>query len=333
MDIQSDLRTVPKICCITIFSLIYARFISSHLRPGLPRLLSLLPIISLLPFLPFLFTTIHFRTNSGFYLTWLCPFKLLMLSFGRGPLDPSLSLISFISLGSLPVKLLAKTNSKDQKSSPNFKSPNFLLSTTVKVALFACLLSLYRFRNQFHLYVLFLIQSFHIYLSLEVMLSIAAILVSLLLGMELEPLFNKPYFATSLRDFWGRRWNLMVSAILRPSVYDPLKPYFGHGGAVMAAFAVSGIMHEILFYYMTLLPATGEAMLFFFINGVCTTIEGWWASHEMWYRPPRIVGTVGTLTFVAGTSFWLFFPAMLKEGVLEKGFLEIEVMKGFLIGA
>uniref|UniRef100_A0A2N9ISK3 Uncharacterized protein n=1 Tax=Fagus sylvatica TaxID=28930 RepID=A0A2N9ISK3_FAGSY len=30
-----------------------------------------------------------------------------------------------------------------------------------------------------------------------------------LVGVELEPQFDEPYLATSLQDFWGRRWNLM----------------------------------------------------------------------------------------------------------------------------
>ncbi|KAJ4866546.1 putative long-chain-alcohol O-fatty-acyltransferase 3 [Raphanus sativus] len=33
------------------------------------------------------------------------------------------------------------------------------------------------------------------------------------LGCDLEPQFNEPYLATSLQDFWGRRWTSMVTAI------------------------------------------------------------------------------------------------------------------------
>lgn len=312
-------------------SITYARFVSSRLRPGLPRLIPLLPLLVLFPFLPMLFTSIHFRTNTGFFVSWLCLFKLLLLCFGRGPLDPSLPLISFISLASLPVKLPTLTYSKKQSSFHSL-SPKYLLSTTIKAALFAGLISLYRFKNQIHPNVVLVMLCFHIYLSLEVMLATAAILAGAILGMELEPQFNKPYFSSSLHDFWGRRWNLMVSAILRPSVYDPVRSCMGRPAAVIATFVVSGIMHELMFYYITLLPPNSEVLLFFILHGICTAVEGWWARHEKWWRPPKILGTVGTVGFVTCTSFWLFFPAMLRGGTQEKGFMEIEAMMGLFTG-
>ncbi|KAJ3677311.1 hypothetical protein LUZ60_003035 [Juncus effusus] len=321
MDIHSELRSIPKVLATLILSLTYSRFISAQLRPGLPRLLSLLPAISLLPLLPFLFSTIHFRVYSAFFLAWLCFFKLLLLSFGHGPLDPSLSLISFISLASLPVKLLTNTTSLKSLS---FKSPKYLVSTAIKAGLFASLLSLYRFN--LHPFALHLIHCIHAYLSLELILSTGAIMAGLLLNMELEPQFNQPYLATSLCDFWGRRWNLMVSSILRPSVFNPLKPYIGCCFATIVTFVVSGIMHEFLFYYITLLRPNGQAILFFVLHGFCTAFERWWAKHERWWRPCEILGRIGTLGFVTGTGVWLFFPAMLRGDVREKGQMEIKAM-------
>ncbi|XP_078167085.1 putative long-chain-alcohol O-fatty-acyltransferase 4 [Carex rostrata] len=331
MDVHSELRTVPKVAAVVILSVTYARLVSSRFRPGLPRLILVLPVVLLFPFLPMLFTSIHFRTNSGFFISWLCLFKLLLLCFGRGPLDPSFSLISFISLASLPVKLPTKTDPKDQ-SSFHALSPKYLISTAIKAALFAGLISLYRFKNQLHPNLLLIMICFHIYLSLEVMLATAAIMAGAILGMELEPHFNKPYFSSSLRDFWGHRWNLMVSAILRPSVYVPVRSCMGRGAAVIATFIVSGVMHELMFYYITLLPPNGEGLMFFILHGICTAVEGWWAQHEKWWRPPKILAMVGTIVFVTGTSFWLFYPAMFRGGAQEKGFMELEAMVGLFTG-
>src|SRR5262249_34206032 len=39
-----------------------------------------------------------------------------------------------------------------------------------------------------------------------------------LLGFELQPNFNLPYFATDLRDFW-RRWHISLSCWLRDYLY------------------------------------------------------------------------------------------------------------------
>ncbi|KAG2437104.1 hypothetical protein HYH02_011362 [Chlamydomonas schloesseri] len=42
------------------------------------------------------------------------------------------------------------------------------------------------------------------------------------LGLQLVPTFDAPWLSTSLADFWGRRWNITTSSVLRTLVYDPL---------------------------------------------------------------------------------------------------------------
>ena len=48
-------------------------------------------------------------------------------------------------------------------------------------------------------------------------------LVSTLIGLDIAPLFNKPFLAESASSFWGRRWNLCVGNSLRELVYDPIQ--------------------------------------------------------------------------------------------------------------
>jgi hypothetical protein len=43
-----------------------------------------------------------------------------------------------------------------------------------------------------------------------------------LLGMRLAPHFANPYSATSLTDFWARRWNITQGLVLRGCVYEPV---------------------------------------------------------------------------------------------------------------
>jgi len=64
--------------------------------------------------------------------------------------------------------------------------------------------------------------SFFIYIAVSLIFEGIAALVSPLMGIELEPSFNKPFLADSLADFWGKRWNLLVSNLLRVSIYDPV---------------------------------------------------------------------------------------------------------------
>ncbi|KAK3223884.1 hypothetical protein Dsin_010909 [Dipteronia sinensis] len=108
--------------------------------------------------------------------------------------------------------------------------------------------------------------SLQIYLLLEMTLALVSALVGSLLALELEPTFNEPCLSTSLQDFWGRRWNLVATNILRLTVYEPTKKMFtnvfGHrwatSPAVVTTFLASGLIHELMFYHMVRMKPTGE---------------------------------------------------------------------------
>lgn len=324
--LRSDLKTLPKLLLSVSILVSYARFASSLLSPGLPRFLSLLPLLSLLPFLPFTFSTVHLRAISGFFLAWLCLFKLLLLSFGRGPLHPSLPLIRFIPLSTLPVKLQDNPNPKQFTTLFTLK---LVVSTALRGALLCALFSIYRFKEELNYYILLSVYSVHVYLFLELILSTSA-LTSQAFGMKLEPQFNKPYFTTSLRDFWGRWWNLMVSAILRSAIYEPVRIYYGHPAGVLAVFLTSGLMHELMFYYNTLRKPTGEVTAFFMLHGICVAIGWWWAKYQKRWHPPRAVATLLTLGFVTGTACWLFFPPLVRGGTDKKVLAEEAAMMALI---
>lgn len=136
---------------------------------------------------------------------------------------------------------------------------------------------------------------------------------------ELVPLLDRPYLATSLQDFWGKRWNRMGSNILRMTVYDPtreaLTGIIGVSPAKLVAMittlVVSGLTHELVFYYMTCgRRPTWEVTCFFVLHGVCMVLEtGWkyWVRAEGWrstgFNP--ICSVVFTLGFVTVTCYWL----------------------------
>ncbi|KAM7268479.1 hypothetical protein ACFE04_010645 [Oxalis oulophora] len=153
-----------------------------------------------------------------------------------------------------------------------------------------------------------------------------------LLGLELEPLFNEPYLSNSLQDFWGRRWNLTVTNVLRPTVYDPTRMFLRRNlknkewarfGAVLATFLVSGIMHEVMFYYIGRVIPTGEVTCFFLLHGVCLGLEDWLRKRvgDTW-RLPRVVSTVLTVGFVLVTALWLFMPQFTRNKLDERAFEE-----------
>ncbi|XP_020084221.1 long-chain-alcohol O-fatty-acyltransferase-like [Ananas comosus] len=331
MAIPSELWSLARVTVVVSIAMSYARFASSRVTPGALRLAALLPVISLLPLLPFSFSSITLRGTAGFLLAWLSLFKLLLLSFGLGPLHPSLPLLPFLLTSSLPVKLRSFTNTKQQHTSSS-STVLFLLSVAAKLLLYAFLASLYRFRDRMSPYLLLGILCFHIYVSLELLLALSAAAARGALGVELEPQANKPYLATSLGDFWGRRWNLMVSAALRPAVYHPVRARLGRAAGVVAAFLVSGLMHEAMFYYITLAaPPTGEVTAFFALHGLCTAAEGWWARRRSAApAPPRWVAAPVTVGFVVGTGLWLFVPPLFRGGTDERMLEECMAMVAFV---
>uniref|UniRef100_A0A8I6WQP3 Wax synthase domain-containing protein n=2 Tax=Hordeum vulgare subsp. vulgare TaxID=112509 RepID=A0A8I6WQP3_HORVV len=332
MELELLRDSVPMVSLAAAAAALYARVASSLLRPGLPRLLALLPLFPFLAAAPLAFTSSAIaRGTAAFFLAWLCAFKLALLAAGRGPLDPALPVLPFLFTALLPVKLRRAGSAGASKGSP---LPS-LCSCAAKVAVIAAILRVYQYNARLHLYARRALYGVHIYCFLDLFFPCIAMAAGAL-GMETEPQFDRPYLASSLRDFWGRRWNLMVSAILRPSVYDPVRARAGNPAGVLATFLVSGLMHEGMVYYLSLRRPDGRMTAFFLLHGVCCVAEGWcarrWAARGL-PSPPRAVATVLVVVFVAGTSFWLFFPPLCKDGVEEKLLEEWAAVAAFFLDA
>ncbi|WVZ95636.1 hypothetical protein U9M48_041370 [Paspalum notatum var. saurae] len=104
---------------------------------------------------------------------------------------------------------------------PTTKPSSSILSRAIEVAAFACVLHLYQYMDRFHRYIRRLPDTLLNLLPLPVpahpLHGGARPRARPGAGAAVRP--YRPYLATSLREFWGRRWNLMVSA----SVYDPVR--------------------------------------------------------------------------------------------------------------
>jgi hypothetical protein len=66
-------------------------------------------------------------------------------------------------------------------------------------------------------------------------------------GYQMETVMKNPLFESkSPSDFWGRRWNLLIHAVLKGGVYKPVRRHFSATVAVISTFAASGAFHEWL---------------------------------------------------------------------------------------
>ncbi|CAN4126959.1 unnamed protein product [Withania somnifera] len=213
----------------------------------------------------------------------------------------------------------ARSGRLQESSIPSYFQSNKgrKLNYGIKVLLFALIIKVYDYSDNIHPYIIMVIYCFHIYLCLDIILAVVS-------GLA--------------RDFWGRRWNLIVTRILRPTVYKPtlsLSTYilgrkWAPLPAVMATFVVSGLMHELIFYYLGRVKPTWEITWFFLLHGVCLNIEicvKKVTNDKL--KMPRIIGTILTVGFVMITGFWLFFPQLLRCNADVRALAEYEAIRAF----
>lgn len=316
-------------------SLAYCFFIAKIVPKGIARFLAIFPIIVFFLVLPLNLHSTIMGGSSAFFIAWLANFKLLLFAFGKGPLasDPSISLLRFIVVGSLPIKIQQdpspKTSPKTQKSALNY---------AVKAVLLALGLCSVDYREHMHPKVILVVYSIIVYLTLEIILAIAGILPRMILGVGLEAQFDEPYLSSSLQNFWGRRWNIMVSKILRPTVYEPalwasslvLGRKWAPLSAILFTFVVSALMHELIFFYLGRVKPTWEITWFFLLHGFCLAAEvALKKAFPGTCRLPRYISGPLTVGFVMGTGFWLFFPQLIRCKADARAFEEYAAVGAF----
>ncbi|CAI0560294.1 unnamed protein product [Linum tenue] len=292
-----EIEKLLKVWVWVFISLFYSYLIPKSIPKGPKRLVSILPVVALFLYLPLNLSSVHLAGLTSFFIAWLANFKLLLFSFGRGPLcnPPPSSLPLFVAVSCLPIKI------QIQQPPPTAASSSRALNYTLKALCLAVLIRVYDYRDRFHPKLLLILYVFHIYFMLEIILAASAASARALLGLELEPQFNEPYLSTSLQDFWGRRWNLTVTRILRPSVYDPTP------------------------------RPTWETTCFFLLHGAGVTAEiavkKAVKDKDKWVVSASRVLTMG---FVTTTACWLFFPKFVQCQLDAKAFEEYAAVGAFL---
>ncbi|XP_073147468.1 long-chain-alcohol O-fatty-acyltransferase-like [Henckelia pumila] len=342
MNLDPEIDSFIKIWLTAITSMIFCHQIAARIPGGAARLLSILPIIYLFTILPTHLSSVLLGAPTMFYLVWLGNFKLLLFSFDiQGPLSssstPPLSLPHFVSIALLPIEM-KETSSTKQITNPLLiysKRKKAAAIFAIKCLILAAIVSSYKYRDFFHPYVILVLYILNVYLGEEIGLAISALPARAIPGlMEIEPQFKDPLLATSLQDFWGRRWNLPSSGILRPTVYRPIRRIservlgksWALSLAIVATFAVSGLMHQLLYYFLSRVRPTWEMTWFFVLHGFCVAAEvaakkalaGRWRLHRMVSGPL-------TVAFVAVTAVWLFFSQIIRDGMERRAIDEYYV--------
>ncbi|CAA7021157.1 unnamed protein product [Microthlaspi erraticum] len=310
---DDELNIFIKVWVSAIISVTYSYYLSSRIKAGVLRLLSITPVCALFFLLPLFSSSKIFVSITAFCLPGLASLKLILFAFDQGPLFPlPTNLTRFICFTCLPIKL-----QKNPKSQNLF--PKWVFG--IKVAIYGVMLKLYCNNHNLPRIMRLGLRPWHLYLELEIILALLKFLATITLGCELEPIFNEPYLATSLQDFWGRRWNPMVSSILRSGIYAPLRRVCGRLMSsdrarligFLATFIVSGVFHELMHFYLTRETPSWELTVFFTLNGVCTVVEMAVKRTKFglrWQVRP-VVSWLLTMGFLYLTTALLFFDPVV----------------------
>jgi len=65
-------------------------------------------------------------------------------------------------------------------------------------------------------------------------------------GVDAMPLMRNPMRATSLGEFWGRRWNTAFHELASRFTFAPLRRRWGVTAATLGTFVASGLIHELV---------------------------------------------------------------------------------------
>ncbi|HEX4141506.1 MAG TPA: membrane bound O-acyl transferase family-domain-containing protein [Candidatus Methylacidiphilales bacterium] len=91
-------------------------------------------------------------------------------------------------------------------------------------------------------------------------------------GLDAPPLMKCPIAATSLHDFWGRRWNAGFRDIVFVLFFLPLARRYGTSAAALLTFLLSGLIHELV---ITVPAGAGYGLptLYFALQGAGLMLE------------------------------------------------------------
>lgn len=333
-----------------VCGILYSYYALLKLPKGLPRLIAVLPVIALYTALPWQLSTVNMRGITSFMFMWVGSFKLLMLCFEVGPLATPWArsnLFHFMAVAVFPIRV--RQSRSDEDSHTKYFNSTTLIKVIVEGCLLLVVIYMYSFRNRIPHGLMLVLYGVHIFLFLDVFTVSLAAVADACLGAELEPQFDRPYLSSSLEDFWGKRWNLVVSNILRPSVYDPIlhicwkthkthnqsekknekPPLWARAVAVLMTFVVSGLMHEVIFCCLTETRSPSwEVIAFFIFHGFCTAIEVGLrrSSLSRYIKLPRFIAIPVVFIFLFKTGIWLFFPALTRSGADMKAIAEYELI-------
>ncbi|KAE9403665.1 hypothetical protein BT96DRAFT_964467 [Gymnopus androsaceus JB14] len=156
-----------------------------------------------------------------------------------------------------------------------------------------------------------------VYCAIQIVYDISTIfgiVVLRQLPTQWPPVFDEPWKATSLSEFWAKRWHTLFRQLFVGIGGGPGYALFGRIGGVLGAFFVSGLLHYIGLFGL----GNGSDVLgmigFFVFNGCGIILEAFWKRHT----GHRVGGWLGRIWTYVWLLLWANF---LVDGWAQKGLI------------
>lgn len=123
------------------------------------------------------------------------------------------------------------------------------------------------------------------------------------IGADCRSMFRAPLASFSLREFWGRRWNIGFSEMTALGVYRPLRTRLGTQGATFIGFVFSGMLHELAIT-VPVMECLGLPLCYFAVHGCAMQVETQLERRGVVFRDHSVLARIWT-------SAWLVLPLPL----------------------
>lgn len=120
-------------------------------------------------------------------------------------------------------------------------------------------------------------------------------------GLDHDDGFNKPFASVSPSEFWGQRWNNWISELLHRYVFLPSGGRRHPLRGLLAAFAVSGLFHELMFDIGTM-RFNGGMLAFFLLQGGLVAVTAQSRLFRRLVRDLPVLAWLLTLILMLGTG-------------------------------
>jgi hypothetical protein len=140
------------------------------------------------------------------------------------------------------------------------------------------------------------------------------------------PLFDRPWTSTSITDCWGLRWHQLFRHVFVVFGSQPGQALLGRPGALMGAFAVSGVLHDVGMWGLGQGTEFSTVGGFFLLMGVGAALER--GFKQVTGR--RVGGLWGWAWTMVWTISWgtLMLDAWARRGMIAADFFPYGLRPG-----